>query len=165
MLEIICINFKFSPNISYFFERKPFWYYAGINKGVAFLFMKQIGYLAFEWFDIWHRHTGKAWTSVNIVYTIFRSKYDELESALLTVECLMPALASLWNASRQGPHSLGKHYPLFYARLESFLHGNRPRQQSLITLLGSQACNLSGTYKNSTTCFIHCYRQKALVSK
>lgn len=113
--------------------------------------MKQIGYLAFEWFDIWHRHTSKAWTSVNIVYTIFRSKYDELESALLTVECLLPALASLWNASRQGPHSLGKHYPLFYARLESFLHGNRPRQQSLITLLGSQACNLSGTYKNSTT--------------
>lgn len=81
----------------------------------------------------------------------FRSKYDELESALLTVKCLLPALASLWNACRQGPHSLGKHYPLFYARLESFLNGNRPRQQSLITLLGSQASSLTGTYQNSTT--------------
>lgn len=87
---------------------------------------------------------------IYIVY-IFRSKYDELKSALLTVKYLGPALVSQWNACRQGPHSLGKHYPLFYARLESFLNGNRPRQQSLFTLLDSQAFNLPGMYQNSTT--------------
>lgn len=98
----------------------------------------------------------------------FRSKYDELERALLTVKCLLPALASLRNACRHGPHSLGKHYPLFYARLESFLTGNRPRQQSLVTLLGPRAQDLTITYW--TTKYHHLsynplfYRQKPLVS-
>lgn len=95
----------------------------------------------------------------------FRSKYDELERALLTVKCLMPALASLWNACRQGPHSLGKHYPLFYARFESFHNGNRLRQQSLITLLGLRLINSQERTKIAPILFYSQDRQKALVSK
>ncbi|CAF4903384.1 unnamed protein product [Pieris macdunnoughi] len=68
-----------------------------------------------------------------VTFNNIGSKYDELRRALLTVKCLLPALASLRNACRLGSHSLGKHYPQKYARYESFHNGNRPRQQSLIT--------------------------------
>ena len=118
-------------------------------------------------YHVWHLTRG--WSpGVVIRCHNFRSKYDELERALLTVKCLLPALASLRNACRQGPHSLGKHYPLFYARLESFLTGNRPRQQSLVTLLGPRAQDLTITYW--TTKYHHLsynplfYRQKTQVS-
>lgn len=59
------------------------------------------------------------------------------------------------------PHSLRKHYPLFYSRFESFLHGNRPRQQSLFTLLGPQA-NLQerrATEQHQSR-LIHCFTDK-----
>lgn len=75
-----------------------------------------------------------------------------LHYIVLTVKCLVRALAFLWNACRQGPQSVGKHYPMFCARLESFLTGNLPRQQSLITL-GSQAPGATWQERteNSTT--------------
>lgn len=82
-------------------------------------------------------------------------------STELTVKCLLAAPCFPTECVQARPAFAMKALPLFYSRFESFLHGNRPRQQSLVTLLGPQATlqERTATAQHRSR-LIHCYSDK-----